>query len=57
MFSFLINHAMQQILESPLKHLKAFEDDAIQSVARKVATLYRGEWNECMKQDLKVTSR
>nr|XP_019598362.1 PREDICTED: origin recognition complex subunit 1 [Rhinolophus sinicus]XP_019598363.1 PREDICTED: origin recognition complex subunit 1 [Rhinolophus sinicus] len=38
---------LQQILVSRLKHLKAFEDDAIQLVARKVAAL-SGDARRCL---------
>uniref|UniRef100_A0A8D2DH70 Origin recognition complex subunit 1 n=1 Tax=Sciurus vulgaris TaxID=55149 RepID=A0A8D2DH70_SCIVU len=38
---------LQQILGSRLKHLKAFEDDAIQLVARKVAAL-SGDARRCL---------
>ncbi|XP_036303144.1 origin recognition complex subunit 1 [Pipistrellus kuhlii] len=38
---------LQQILMSRLKHLKAFEDDAIQLVARKVAAL-SGDARRCL---------
>ncbi|XP_069934609.1 origin recognition complex subunit 1 isoform X2 [Oryctolagus cuniculus] len=38
---------LQQILASRLKHLKAFEDDAIQLVARKVAAL-SGDARRCL---------
>ncbi|XP_063469907.1 origin recognition complex subunit 1 isoform X4 [Symphalangus syndactylus] len=38
---------LQQILRSRLKHLKAFEDDAIQLVARKVAAL-SGDARRCL---------
>ncbi|XP_077005767.1 origin recognition complex subunit 1 isoform X4 [Tamandua tetradactyla] len=41
------HNQLQQILVSRLKHLKAFEDDAIQLVARKVAAL-SGDARRCL---------